>query len=197
MPQLSQYLSDASLVLILLGLALTQLGLPIPETAFIVAAGIVSQRMGLSLLVPLWSSCLAVLLGDIALYYLARTIGRHILERTSIKRWMSGSIQQSVDALFERHGAMAIFVARFVTGVRFAVFALAGMRRMPLRRFLLWDGLAVFLTVPVFASLGFAFAASTEALNRRMSQANAIILLVLVLAVVGYAGGVSWRRRGD
>ncbi len=196
MSDLGGYLSDTSLGLILLGLALSELGLPLPEPAFVIAAGVVSQRAGLALYVPIGCSCLAVLLGDLLLYALARVIGPGVLARRPLCWLVSVRVQPRIDALFERHGSMTIFVARFITGVRLAAFVLAGMRKTSLWRFVLWDGLAILLTVPIFAALGFIFATSAEALEQHVTQTNYFILAALVLAVAGYVAVVVLRRRG-
>ena len=196
MSDLGSYLSDTPLGLILLGLALSELGLPLPEPAFVLAAGVVSQRGGLALYVPIGGSCLAVLLGDLLLYALARIIGPSVLTRKPLCWLVRVGVQPRIDALFERHGSMTIFVARFITGVRLAAFVLAGMRKMSMWRFVLWDGLAILLTVPIFAALGFIFATSAEALEEHVKQANYLILAALVLAVAGYVAVVVLQRRG-
>lgn len=197
MSELDAYLRGASLGLILFGLLLSQLGLPLPETVFVIAAGVVCERAGLSVLVPIWSTCLAVMAGDALLYGLARAIGLEVLQRRPLCWFIPGRARPRVDELFERHGAMTIFVARFITGIRLVAFALAGMRKMPLLRFMLWDGLAILVTVPIFAALGFAFAASSARLNQHVTEANLLIITVLVLCVAGYASVVAWRRRGN
>jgi membrane protein DedA with SNARE-associated domain len=196
MPELTSYLTEASLMLILVGLVISQLGMPLPEPVLAVALGVVSEHQGLPLHVPIWSSCLAVLLGDLLLYYLAQAIGLGALDRRPLVWLVPARIRPRIDALYERHGPMTIFVARFFTGVRFAAFALAGMRRMSILRFIIWDGLAILVTVPIFAALGFVFVYSTPALDRHVTQAKYLIAAVLVLVVVGYVAFVVWRRRG-
>lgn len=179
-----------------MGLVLSELGLPIPETPIVIAVGIVSERMGLPLFVPILGCCLAVMIGDLWLYYSARAFGVAALERRPLRWVLPARVLPRIDALFERHGAMAIFVARFISGVRLATFVLAGMRRMPILRFVLWDGLAIVITVPVFAGLGHLFATRAENLERHVARANHLVLAILVLAVVAYGAFVVLRWRG-
>jgi len=195
MQSLGSFLSDLSLWLILAGLALTQLGVPVPETVFIVAAGIVSQHSGLPLLVPAVACCVAVLVGDLMLFYLARAFGARAFERRSLRWLLPPRALPRIDALFAKHGSMTIFVARFISGVRAATFVLAGMRRMPLRQFLIWDGAAVLVTVPPFAVIGFVFANSMRTLQACVERANLYLLVGLVLAVGGYVAFVVVRLR--
>jgi membrane protein DedA with SNARE-associated domain len=197
MSTLEGILSQASLWLILLGLVLSELGLPLPETVFVVAAGVVSQRAGLTIYVPIVSCCVAVLLGDLLLFLLARAIGPSAFSRRPLRWLFSPGATERIDALFARHGSMAIFAARFISGVRGATFVLVGMRQMPLRRFMLWDGLAILATVPVFAVLGWVFSTSVSLLRVHVAEANRWLLLGLLVVVIGYVAVVAirWRRR--
>jgi membrane protein DedA with SNARE-associated domain len=196
MATLDSYLSQASLWLILIGLALSEVGLPLPETVFVVAAGVVSQRAGLPIHVPIIGCCMAVLLGDLLLFYLARAIGPRAVQRRPLRWLLSPRTMPRIDALFARHGSMAIFAARFISGVRAATFVLAGMRQMRLRRFLLWDGLAILATVPIFAVLGWVFSTSVVRLQSHVAEANRLLLLGLLVVVAGYVTVVAirWQR---
>ncbi|KQV69623.1 hypothetical protein ASC64_07210 [Nocardioides sp. Root122] len=50
-------------------------------------------------------------------------------------RWLSRAHVARAEAFFERHGAKAVLLARFVPVIRTLVPAVAGMGRMPARRF--------------------------------------------------------------
>jgi membrane protein DedA with SNARE-associated domain len=197
MTQLSQFLQQASLGMILLGLVLSELGLPLPETVFVVAAGVVSQQSGLGLVVPVVSSCTAVLAGDLLLYALARRYGPAAAKRRPLSLLLTDRAVARIDGLFQRHGAMAIFTARFVTGLRGAAFALAGMRQLPLLQFLVWDGLAIVVTVPVFAGLGFVFSNRLDRLATGVNVANRWMLGLLVCIVAVYVSAALVRRRRE
>lgn len=196
MSHLGSYLNQVSLWLILLGLTLTELGLPLPETVFVVATGVAAQQRGLGIVVAVASSCLAVLLGDILLYQLARRYGAPAFKRWPLCLVLPTRVLPRIDALIERHGAMAVFVARFLTGVRGAMFVLVGMRRMPFSRFLLWDGLAVLVTVPVFAVLGFVCATNVPLLEAHVDRANGYMLALLAAVVLAYGVllALRWNR---
>jgi undecaprenyl-diphosphatase len=190
-------LVEASLGLILISLTLTQLGLPVPETPLIIAAGVVCQRMGLSLAWPILTCCVAVVLGDLALYYLAHTLGPAAFRRRPLRWLLPPAMQPKVDGFFAKHGALTLFVARFVSGVRVCVFVLAGLRRVPVWRFLLGDGLAILVTVPVFAWTGYAFANGIEELDGHVAVVNRSLLLICAVVGLGYLAAVTLvgRRR--
>ncbi|HMA91043.1 MAG TPA: DedA family protein [Polyangiaceae bacterium] len=195
MHELGSSLNQASLGLILVTLCLTQLGLPIPETPFIVAAGVVAQRAGHGVAWPIAACCGAVLLGDWALYRLASKFGQAAFRRAPLRWMLPPSAQPRVETLFEKHGAMTIFVARFISGVRAMVFILAGMGRIAIWRFLIWDGLAVAVTVPIFATLGFTFADRVTLLDAHVANTQRVLIAVCALAIVGYSLSLVWAAR--
>ncbi|AKQ65278.1 lipoprotein B [Myxococcus hansupus] len=64
---------------------------------------------------------------------------------------------------------------------------------MRLRHFLLWDGLALCLSVPVVVGLGYAFSHSVDAVAKGAAHAEHLLLLAAVLAAAVYVG-VRWLR---
>jgi membrane-associated protein len=62
--------------------------------------------------------------------------------------------------LFARRGAVGVFLARFLPGVRAPAFLLAGATGLPYRRFLLGDGAAAWLPALGMTWLGFRFGPS-------------------------------------
>ncbi len=194
---LGALLYQLPLALVLFGLLLSELGLPVPETVFIVTAGVMGAAHDLSPVVPIAGATAAVFAGDLALFGLARYFGPPAFRHRPLSWFLPTRLLPRIDALFARHGAMAIFVARHLFGIRGPTFVLAGMRRMPIGRFLLWDALAVLINVPVFAGLGFFFGTRLDELELHTRQTEHVILGMLVTVLVGYLVLVSWRRRRE
>ena len=95
------------------------------------------------------------------------------------------------EELFARYGAATIFVARFIAGMRIIAGPLAGVLRMPWRRFLLFNFLGAVLWVNVIAGVGYLFGKHWEALVDLVQDANlAIAIVVVILAALFW-----WRRR--
>ncbi|MFC1642214.1 DedA family protein [Myxococcota bacterium] len=187
-------LAHASLALILFGLAITGLGLPIPEMVFILAAGVVSQRTGLSIVFPVAGCSLAVLVGDLALFYLARLLGPPAFRHRPLRWILPHRIRPRIDSLFARHGSMAIFVARHLTGVRAATYALAGMHGVPVGKFVLWDSLAISVSVPIYAVFGYMFSTRLDELEGQIRKAHYVVAGAVVVVAVGYAAR-TWLHR--
>ena len=89
-----------------------------------------------------------------------------------------------------------MFAARFLWGIRVAVYLVAGMsRQITPARFLLADGLAVLLTVPVKVVLGFYGAHHRAWLEQALHTEERVIGIlagsILLLLTLWWL----WRRR--
>src|SRR5205814_5420902 len=100
-----------------------------------------------------------VLIGDSIVF----SIGRHGIEGPGavakhIRKIMHSKRREKVERHFAKHGNLTVFAGRFMPGFRSIVFAFAGLSKMSYPRFLLIDGLAASVSVPVFIYLGWRFA---------------------------------------
>jgi membrane-associated protein len=117
-------------------------GLPVPgETSLIACAILASQHQGISIEIVIAVAALGAIIGDNVGYVLGRRAGRHLLTREG--RWMEKRRLFLVrgEAFFERHGSRAVFLARWMPGLRVVGSWLAGAHHMPWRTFLLWNAL--------------------------------------------------------
>jgi membrane protein DedA with SNARE-associated domain len=117
-------------------------GLPVPgETSLIAAAILASQHQGLSIEIVIAVAALGAIVGDNIGYVLGRRAGRHLLTRKG--RWMERRHRflAQGEAFFEKHGSRAVFLARWVPGLRVVGSWLAGANHMRWRTFLLWNAL--------------------------------------------------------
>jgi membrane protein DedA with SNARE-associated domain len=117
-------------------------GLPVPgETSLIAAAILASQHEGLSIEIVIAAAALGAIGGDNVGYVLGRRAGRHLLTRRG--RFMERRHRFLVqgEAFFDRHGPKAVFLARWVPGLRVVGSWLAGANHMRWRTFLLWNAL--------------------------------------------------------
>jgi membrane protein DedA with SNARE-associated domain len=95
------------------------------------------------------------------------------------------------ERMFARYGAAAIFFARFVFGVRIFAGPLAGVLRMRLRAFALYNFLGAVVWVTCIASAGYLFGQHWHTLLRTMQRFNIAVLIV----AVGVVLFLWWRYR--
>jgi membrane protein DedA with SNARE-associated domain len=93
--------------------------------------------------------------------------------------------------LIQRYGSFAIFVARFIAGMRIIAGPLAGVLHMPWRKFVVFNFLGAAVWVTVISSAGYFFGRHWDELARIMKGVNAAVLLAVVLLVAFF----WWRQR--
>ena len=178
---LSQYAPNAPYLVIFGILLATGFGLPMPEDIPLIIAGyLCGQTSGHPELWIMLPGCMIAIVGsDLVLYALGRKFGRSIHRHPILKRIVGTRNLARAKMLFKRHDAKFVFFARFLPGVRAPAFFTSGMYKMPLRRFLLWDGAAACLSAPWAILLGYYFHEEVEYAREALSQGRTVGFLVI------------------
>jgi len=133
------------------------LGLPLPEDVALITGGYLAGKgppIGVgSLPGMIFVGLAGILIGDSIIFRAGATYGEALLQ-TRIGRHIPGEKVQRVIALFERHGAKFVMVARFLPGVRAVTYFVAGTTGVPYWKFLLFDGIAACASAPAWVLLG-------------------------------------------
>ncbi|MGH9414701.1 MAG: DedA family protein [Terriglobales bacterium] len=96
-------------------------------------------------------------------------------------------------AYFERHGAVTILLARFVTGLRIFAGLLAGIGRMRWPAFILFDVCGAMLWVTVMAAVGALLGSHWRRMLHLLGRVDLIILIAAVALI-----WIAWQRlRGE
>ncbi len=190
---MSEYLASGSYIAILVVLVLTGMGLPLPEEVPIVAAGVLSAHDHLNPWLALAVCIAGALLGDTASYWLGYHFGRGLLQR---HRWWARVVTPERELRLERliraHGLKIFFTARFLIGIRSAIYLTAGILRISFVRFILIDAACAALIISVFFGLSYWFGEQVGHWIRQGEWAITIAvvvgcLVVLVVAVWRYS----------
>jgi membrane protein DedA with SNARE-associated domain len=150
----------------------------------LIAAAALSARGRLDLPVVIAVAAAGAIVGD-NLGYLA---GRGGLRRFFLRR---RALVARAEIFFARHGAPAVFSARWITGFRVVAAWVAGASAMRWRRFLLWNALG-----------GIAWATSVGVLGYLLGRAvgrvlGAVGVGFVVLVVIAGLALLAWRRRAS
>ena len=188
---LRQFFADYGYWTLVVILLAENAGLPLPgETTLLFASFLAYSERELHLGYIILFGVIACTLGDNLGYALGRRGGRPLLDRYQrFFRIRQETIARG-ERLFEQHGAAAIFLARFLFGMRIIAGPLAGVLHMPWRRFLLFNFLGASAWVTAIACLGYLFGRHCETLLHYLKGAQ---LAVLVLGAL--VAWVLWRRR--
>jgi len=177
-----------------LGLILCGLGLPLPEEAFLIPAGVL-LHMGEVEFVPITLLCsAAILLGDSLPYFLGRRYGMRALEIPWVARVLHPERFQRFRRRFDAHGNWAVFGCRFLPMLRIPGYFVAGTMGMPYARFAMLDGLGVLLSVPISIYLGKFLGGQVDRLKETVHDLHLIlaVLVCILLLVIGIR--VLWAR---
>ncbi len=144
-------------------LVLCGIGLPLPEEPVLLMAGAVVVELTsgghepeVQLLRMTLDCAVGILIGDLATFYLGRTVGTGIFRIRLVRLIATRPRRVRAERFFRRYGAWAIFLARFFAGVRLVMYFGAGMsRRVSYLKFVFMDFLGVVVAVPVSVWLGF------------------------------------------
>jgi len=166
---------------------LEQMGLPIPAAPLLIAAGALARAGKMNLTFALALALIAVILADLFWYSLGRYRGGRILKLLCRISLEPDSCVRRTENLFVRHGVHSLLVAKFVPGLNTAAPSLAGIFRMPVRRFMIFDFLGALLWVVSVTSLGLIFSDQLKQIALRWSG-----WLVAVLAG-SLAAYVLWK----
>jgi membrane protein DedA with SNARE-associated domain len=171
---------------------LEQMGLPIPAAPLLIAAGALARAGKTNLTFALALALIAVILADLFWYSLGRYRGGRILKLLCRISLEPDSCVRRTENLFVRHGVHSLLVAKFVPGLNTAAPSLAGIFRMPVRRFMIFDSLGALLWVVSITSLGLIFSDQLEQIALRWSG---WLVAVLAGSLAAYVLGKFIQRR--
>ncbi|QRN40796.1 MAG: DedA family protein [Neisseriaceae bacterium] len=183
------YLSVFS-VLILCGL-----GLPIPEDITLIAGGIISGLGQADLLTMIFIGIAGVLIGDGLMFTLGKALGPRVLNSRWIAKIMTSKNYESIiQQKFDKYGNGVIFVARFLPVLRTPIYITAGMSgKISYIKFILMDGFATLISVPIWICLGHYGAEKKELLLGMISNFKIIIFILLGILFIIIA--IRWRKK--
>jgi membrane-associated protein len=167
-------------------------GIPVPgETILLLASFLAYSQHELRLPWIIVVATIAATLGDNLGFALGYYGGRRLLVRYQAAFKIRDTMLARGEDLFARYGAMTIFFARFVFGMRIIAGPLAGVLRMPWRKFTVFNFLGAGLWVTAISSVGYLFGQHWQRLERDVKRFD-LVAAVVVAVVVAY---VWWRSR--
>lgn len=178
-------------------LLLCGVGLPMPEDLVLVVAGMLAQDDGRSWIATAVLMYVGVLAGDSIIFLLGRRYGSRLLAWEGTHNLFPPRKQARVQRLFDMHGSVVLLIARFLPGLRAPIFSSAGAMKVSYVKFVLYDGAAALISVPVFVWLGnwlwFKFDDDIQKLNAALSHTQWYTLWVAVALIAGALA--FWRLR--
>jgi len=175
-------------------LLLENAGIPVPgETILLLASFLAYSERGLHLSWIIFVGTLAATFGDNLGFAIGFHGGRPLLSRYQHIFHIRETTLARAERRFERYGPATIFFARFIVGMRIIAGPMAGVLRMPWRRFSLFNLLGAALWVTVISCLGYFFGSEWQWLVHFLKRFNLILAAIFIL--IAMALWLRSRRR--
>jgi len=185
MPDLTQIINTWGYAAIALIVLLGNLGLPVPEETVLTVSGYLAWQGQLRFPAVVTVSIVSAVTGDNLAYWLGRRYGQRLLARVTAA---TPARIERMQRLVRRYGALAVFMARFVAGLRFMAGPLAGSAGLGPMRFFVANLLGAIVYVPTMVGMGYAIGYGLgdriDQLRRAAGRAEGIVLLALALAAM-------------
>jgi len=168
------------------------IGLLVPGETTVVVAGFFAALGAIEPGTPIYVQLLKVMglaaagafLGDTTGYF----IGRYLGEKLALKMGKFFFVREreldKVRHYINRHGGKTIFFGRFTSFLRaFAPFV-AGVTKMPIRKFLFYDATGAIPWAVGVSLLGYIFRESWEQAQKLVNDATYILIALFLVAVI-------------
>jgi membrane protein DedA with SNARE-associated domain len=173
-------------------LLLENVGLPLPgETVLLLASLLAFTERDLQVGWIIVVGSLATIAGSSLGYAIGYYGGRPLLERYRYLFHIDHYTLARGEKLFGQYGAVTILAARFVFGLRVIAGPLAGVLRMPWKKFAVFNSLGAVVWVMVISSVGYSFGSRWRVLMHFMKRFDfALAVAFLLIAAI-----LWWRSR--
>jgi len=176
------WLSLVFIFLVCLGEAVFILGILVPSLPILfVTGGLIALGK-----LPFWPIFLAAsagaLVGDAISYWIGHAFKQRIKTIWPFKNYLPLIAQG--EAYFEKHGVLAIFIGRFITGIKAVIPGIAGMLGMPWGRFTLINIGSSFVWAAAHILAGMLLGSWLESIGLGLETILLVGSVVLVLGIV-------------
>lgn len=161
------------------------LGLVLPGGTLVMLGAVYAHNGPMSLPVVLLLAVLGMVCGTSLDYALGRLGLQSAVRRTRFGPRLEPRLA-SAERFLERWGASAFLLAHFIGHVRSFVAITAGMAGLPIRRFLLYEGIAALVWNLIFVGAGYILGENRDRLQHLMGWAGIALAIAAVLTFGAY-----------
>jgi membrane protein DedA with SNARE-associated domain len=173
---------------------LGNMGLPIPEETILILAGYLVWEGQLRLPIVLAIGFVSAVLGDNLGYWFGRELGRRAIERYGHWVFVTPARVDATQQVVARYGPMAVFVGRFVPGLRFLIGPVAGITGLRPLPFIVANVLGAVLYVPAAVGVGYAIGLGLgdylAQVKRPVAQLDHVVPIVIICLTITF---LLWR----
>lgn len=157
------------------------IGFFLPGDSLLFTTGLFVAQQSLS--APIWLVCVLLVLcafaGNVCGYWIGRSVGPALFNKPESKLFKQEYVDKTHE-FFEKYGARAIILARFVPIVRTFITAIAGVGKMDPRKFFTYSAIGAVLWAAGVTILGY-FLGQVDWVRENLEP---VILLIVFLSIV-------------
>jgi len=170
-------------------IAVETMGIPVPGETALIGAALLAHDGQMDIVWLIAIAAAAAIIGDNVGFAIGRHGGRRLFLRPGPFHDHRLRIIDHGEPFFEKHGPKAVFLGRWVAGLRIASAWLAGMNKMSWPTFLFWNALGGIVWA---AGVGFAVYVLGDVAEKVISVAGPVAAGLTVAAIIAF---VVWRRQ--
>lgn len=190
MTHLIELVQHYGVALAFVNVLLLQAGLPVPAWPTLIVTGALAARSPYTLAGLLAAAVVASTLGNLGWYFAGRRLGGRVLKTLCQVSLSPDSCVRQTESIFERFGAPSLMFAKFVPGFASVASAMAGVVRISLWRFVLFDAIGAALWAGAPITLGFVF---RDAVNQVLDVLAELGRIGIVLLVAAFVAFIVWK----
>jgi membrane protein DedA with SNARE-associated domain len=190
MSSLTDLLARYGYAVIALFLFIESIGVPIPGESALVTAAALAGRGRMSIAWVFLAAVVGTVSGGMSGYWIGVRGGHAIVGHFGRALRIDDQRLDRARIFFERHGASALLVGRFVAVVRSYLGIFAGVAAMAPRRFAAYNAIGSVVWSLVFTAVGYEFGVNLPRLTRDLGRVSLILSLLIALVILLV---VAWR----
>jgi len=163
-------------------------GVPVPGETALITGGVLAHHGQFHIALVIVIAALGAIVGDNIGYLIGRTGGRALLERPGPFEKHRREVLRRGEPFFAKHGPKAVFLARWVLGVRLAAAWLAGINRMHWLTFGFWNALGGIAWATTVGLVAYLLGPAAEHVFKAVGAVGVGIAAAIALAYF------AWRR---
>jgi len=182
---LSKFFAHYGYAAVFLGVMLENAGLPLPGESVLLFGAFLAHQGGLDIRWVLANAFAGATVGGGLGYLIGRVGGPELVRRMRDRALFLGGRFDRAEATFQKHGGWAVFVGRFVLGLRMLVGVLAGALQMRFIHFFLLNAAGALLWAATMGTIGYTIGSSWERIVGFIRGLNwTLLILATAVAIV-------------
>lgn len=159
---------------------------PIPPGTLIMTSSAFAYQGYFNFKLVLLSAILGNIAGDNLGYFLARRYGATALSRIGFKKILASERFKEVELLIRRKPGFILFISRFEVFTNLSVNIIAGLSKVPYKKYLLYGAIGEICQVTLYGSIGYFFGSNWEQIGRSIGHTFLIIIAITVLVLMTF-----------